>query len=47
MSKKKISVYLTNAQLGKVALLAVRTHRTIASHIREALDSHLKKQSKK
>jgi predicted DNA-binding protein len=38
----KISIYLTTNQLRGLVTLATRTHRTNASHIREALDEYLK-----
>jgi len=39
----KVSLYLTANQLRRLATLALRTHRTNASHIREALDEHLRR----
>jgi predicted DNA-binding protein len=39
----KISIYITQEQIQGLVLLATKTHRTNASHIREALDLHLKR----
>ena len=37
----KISLYLNQKQIQGLVKLATKTHRTNASHIREALDEHL------
>jgi predicted DNA-binding protein len=39
----KISLYLNQEQIQGLVQLAAKTHRTNASHIREALDEHLKR----
>lgn len=41
-SMTKISIYLTTNQIRGLVKLATRTHRTNASHLREALDEYLK-----
>ena len=38
----KISLYLSQKQIQGLVKLAMKTHRTNASHLREALDEHLK-----
>lgn len=42
----KLSLYLTSEQLVGLMKLAIRTRRTKSSHIREAIDTHLKKHAK-
>jgi predicted DNA-binding protein len=39
----KVSLYLTQEQIQKLVKLAMKTHRTNASHIREALDEHFRR----
>jgi predicted DNA-binding protein len=39
----KVSLYLTQEQIQRLVKLAMKTHRTNASHIREALDEHLRR----
>jgi predicted DNA-binding protein len=38
---KKISLYLNDPQITRLAALTEKTQRTVASHIRQAIDDHL------
>jgi predicted DNA-binding protein len=40
----KISLYLNQKQIQGLVQLATKTHRTNASHLREALDEHLRRE---